>query len=118
MNTSYVYQSAQVGEFRNAVLTGSGPASYSRTTGDVVYNPGNNEYINTLGPVATQSGNYLLVPRPTTAGNIRAGAPSPSQSGWTFHWYTVSTSGIAGEVTDSTDLSAEVIQVGCLVSQL
>lgn len=118
MNTSYVYQSAQVGEFRNAVLTGSGPKSYSRTTGDVVYNPGANEYINACPVAVDQTGAYVLLPRPTTAGNIRAGAPSPSQSGWTFHWYTVSTSGIAAEVTDATDLSAKVVQFGALISQL
>ncbi len=118
MNTSYVYQSAQVGELKDAFLTGVGPTSYSRTTGDVIYNPGANEYINTASVCVDQTGAYILLPRPTTAGNIRAGATSPSQSGWTFHWYTVSTSGIAAEVTDATDLSAKVVQFQCLVSQL
>ena len=45
MNTNYVYPSAQVGEFRQALLYAAGPASYSQATGDPVYNPGANEYI-------------------------------------------------------------------------
>jgi hypothetical protein len=34
----------------------------------------------------TQSGNYWLTATPITAGVIRAGAPSPSQSGWAWRW--------------------------------
>ena len=34
----------------------------------------------------TQSGNYDVRFVPTSAGYLRAGAPSPSQSGWTAYW--------------------------------
>lgn len=115
MNTSYVYRSAQVGEFRPAVLTGKGPTSYSQTTGDVVYNAGASEYISACYACTTQSGTYTLLPRPKTANQIRAGAPSPSQSGWIFHWYT--TAGMT-EVSNAVNLSAEIVQFGALVTQL
>ena len=88
MNTNYVYPSAQVGEFRNAMLYAAGPSSYNPTTGDVVYNPGANEYINFPTECLTQSGNYRVrfVPTATGLNQIRAGGPSPSQSGWTAYW--------------------------------
>lgn len=85
MNTAYVYQSAQIGEFRAAVLWAKGPASYL-AAGDPVYNPGANEYINFPSSVLTKSGNYEVKFFPTTVPNIRAGAPSPGQSGWTALW--------------------------------
>ena len=87
MNTNYVYQSAQVGEFRNAVLYGSGPASYA-TAGDPVYNAGSNEYINFPCDATSQSGNYKVRFQPASVGlnQIRVGAPSPNQSGWTALW--------------------------------
>ena len=88
MNTNYVYPSAQVGEFRNAMLYASGPSSYSPTAGDPVYNPGANEYINFPTECMSASGNYRVrfVPTATGLNIVRAGAPSPSQSGWTAHW--------------------------------
>ena len=88
MNTNYVYPSAQVGEFRNAMLYATGPSSYSPTAGDPVYNPGANEYINFPTECMSVSGNYRVRFVPTSAGLniVRAGAPSPSQSGWTAHW--------------------------------
>ncbi len=93
MNTNYVYPSAQVGEFRNALLYASGPSSYS-ASGDVVYNPGSGEYINFPSDCRSVSGNYDVKFTPTAVGfnQIRAGgggtssAPTPSQSGWTAHW--------------------------------
>lgn len=89
MNTSYVYQSAQVGEFRPAVLVGNGPSSYA-AAGDPVYNPGSNEYISFPSSALTVSGNYEVKFFPASAGAgsafVRAGAPSPSQSGWTAIW--------------------------------
>jgi len=87
LNTNYVYPSAQVGEFRNALLYGSGPASYS-TSGDVVYNPGTNEYINFPCECMSSSGNYRVrfVPTSTGLNVVRAGAPNPGQSGWTAAW--------------------------------
>lgn len=93
MNTAYVYQSAQVGEFRPAVLWGNGPASYA-AAGDPVYNPGSNEYINAPVSALTQSGNYEVKFVPTSAPNIRAGAPSPGQSGWTALWINSGKGGV------------------------
>ncbi len=93
MNTNYVYPSAQVGEFRNAMLYASGPASYA-SSGDVVYNPGSSEYINFPCDATTLSGNYKVRFIPSAVGfnQVRAGgggtvsAPSPSTSGWTAIW--------------------------------
>lgn len=87
MNTNYVYPSAQVGEFRQALLYASGPASYA-AAGDPVYNPGTNEYINFPSNALTQSGNYEVKFFPASTGNniVRAGAPTPGQSGWTAVW--------------------------------
>lgn len=98
MNTAYVYQSAQVGEFRNALLFASGPVSYSQVNGDVVYNPGANEYINFPSDCTTLSGNYSVrfVPLAVGQGNLRAGAPSPSQSGWTATWINSGRQGVTG----------------------
>lgn len=87
MNTAYVYQGAQVGEFRNSLLWAAGPASYL-AAGDPVYNPGANEYINFPASCLSLSGNYEVKFFPSAVGQgvIRAGAPSPSQSGWTAIW--------------------------------
>ena len=89
MNTNYVYPSAQVGEFRNAMLYASGPASYA-PAGDTVYNPGSSEYINFPSDCTSLSGNYRVrfVPSAVGLNQIRAGGGvnGPSQSGWTAHW--------------------------------
>lgn len=87
MNTNYVYPSAQVGEFRLALLYANGPSSLA-AAGDPVYNPGANEYINFPMSCLTLSGNYNVDFFPAATGNniVRAGAPSPSQSGWTALW--------------------------------
>jgi hypothetical protein len=91
VNAAYVYQSAQIGEFRPAILFANGPASYSQTAGDPLYNAASNEYISFPMDCTTQSGLYLVrfVPSATGANsaNIRAGAPSPGQSGWTARWF-------------------------------
>ena len=87
MNTSYVQgQTVEMGELKIACLSGSGPTSYSQTTGDVVYNPGAGDYLATVSSCQTQSGNYFLTAYPTSSGSLRAGSPSPSQSGWKFKW--------------------------------
>jgi len=86
MITKYVYQSAQVGEFRPALLYGAGPSSYSQS-GDPVTNPGANEYIATPFVGVSLSGNYDVFFTPLAIPNIRAGAPSPSKSGWVAHWW-------------------------------
>ena len=117
MNLTYVTGAETVGygELKPTILTGKGPTSYSQTTGDPCSNPAAGDYIAWLDGVTTQSGNYELLAVPTTAGQIRAGALSPSASGWKFAWYNVS-----GQtpVANGTNLSAEVVQVHALVTQL
>lgn len=98
MNTNYVYPSAQVGEFRLALLYANGPASLP-AAGDPVYNPGANEYINFPMSALTKSGNYEVTFSPAATGNniVRAGAPDgvPSQSGWTALWRYSGKQGVA-----------------------
>lgn len=116
MNLSYVQgQSVEYGELKPVLLTGSGPTSYSQTTGDICSNPAAGDYLAYLDGATTKSGNYTLVAVPTATGQFRAGAPSPSQSGWKYVWYN--TSGFT-QVSNGTNLSAEVIQVMALVTQL
>ena len=97
MNTAYVQgQTAQHGgELKPALLTATGPSSYA-LAGDTVYNPGACDYINFPMDCTTQSGNYFVRFVPTTAGVIRAGAPSSSQSGWTAHWIYSGAGGTTG----------------------
>lgn len=97
MNTNYVYPSAQVGEFRLALLYANGPASLP-AAGDPVYNPGANEYIDFPISALTQSGNYEVTFFPAATGYniVRAGAPSPSQSGWTALWRYSGKQGVTG----------------------
>lgn len=89
MNTNYVYPSSQVGEFRNAMLYATGPASYA-TSGDPVYNPGSSEYINFPSDCSTLSGNYRVRFLPLAVGlnQVRAGGGvgGPSVSGWNAIW--------------------------------
>ena len=89
MNTNYVYPSAQVGEFRNAMLYASGPSSYA-SAGDSVYNPGSSEYINFPSNCRSLSGNYdvRFIPAAVGLNQIRAGGgvAGPSASGWTAIW--------------------------------
>jgi hypothetical protein len=109
MNAYYVYQSAQSGELRPAILGGTGPASYSQATGDVLYNAGSNEYIDFPSECTTVSGYYSVCFRPVSVGNntafIRAGAPSASQSGWVARWQY---SGLAalGKIVTSAAVTA------------
>jgi hypothetical protein len=90
MNTNYVFPSAQVGELRQSLLYASGPASYSQTSGDIVYNPGSGEYINAPSDATTLSGNYKVrfVPSAVGVNQVRAGGGvgGPSVSGWTARW--------------------------------
>ena len=116
MNVSYVQgQSVEYGELKVALLTGSGPASYSQTTGDAIANPAAGDYINFPMTCTTKSGTYTLVGVPTAVNQFRAGAASPSASGWKWVWYT--TSGMT-QVNNAVNLSAEVVQFGAIISQL
>jgi hypothetical protein len=90
MDTSYVGgQSVGYGEFKPAILSGNGPLAYP-ATGDIINNPATGDYISFPMDCTTLSGLYQLSARPASAGalaaDIRAGAPSPSQSGWTWVW--------------------------------
>jgi hypothetical protein len=115
LNTSYVGgQSAQFGEFKPALLTATGPSSYP-AAGDVVYNPASGDYINFPMDCNTQSGNYRVRFVPTTAGVIRAGAPSPSQSGWTAFW---DYRGIGDTPTVGTPLSLGPLSVAATTSAM
>ena len=98
MNTNYVIQSAQVGEIRPAILYAAGPSSYSQANGDPVYNPGAGEYITFPMSATSLSGNYTVTFDPASAGYgiVRAGAPSPSQSGWTARWFFNNINGTFG----------------------
>lgn len=122
MNTSYVLtQPVSYGEIRPAVLVGSGPTSYSQTTGDVIANPAAGDYIYAVMAAMAKSKNYFVVafPSATGVGQIRAGGASASASGWTFKWYNVApATGIGSEVTNATNLSAETVQFGVLVGQI
>jgi hypothetical protein len=112
MNTAYVLpgQSAEYGEFKQALLTAIGPTSYSQATGDVVYNPASCDYINFPSNCVTQSGNYEVKFVPTTAGSPRAGAPSPSQSGWKAVWNYAS--GAAGAPVANAPLTLGPLSAG------
>lgn len=124
MNTSYVgSQTTAYGEIRGAVLTGKGPTSYVQVTsaggvtsgGDAINNPATGDYLVYADGCTTQSGNYTLIAIPTTANQLRAGAPSPSASGWKFRW--LNTIG-ATEVGAGVNLSAEVVQFHADITQM
>ena len=109
MNTNYVYPSAQVGEFRNAMLYGAGPSSYA-SAGDPVYNPGTNEYINFPCDCTSLSGNYRVRFQPAAVGLniVRAGAPGPGQSGWTAIWE------YAGQANNPIGAVGQALSLGTL----
>jgi hypothetical protein len=85
---------------------GTGPASYSQTTGDVVAFPLTNWYIDSIDSgTMTVSGTYFVRAQPAGVGARQA---------WTLHWFA--TSGGA-EVSNATNLSAEKLQIGGNVGQ-
>ena len=77
---------------------GSGPSSYSQTTGDVLSLP-NGVYLDSIAPCMDTTHTYLVVPYPSVVGSTRAT--------WSFKWYTAS--GMT-EVTGATDLSGKSVQ--------
>lgn len=102
MNAAYVQgQSVEYGEFKPALLYGNGPASYTAATGDAIANPAAGDYINFPMDCLTQSGNYALSAFPIAAGQIRAGAPSPSQSGWAWIWQYSGKQGVSSVVQNA-----------------
>ena len=123
MQTQFVPlgQTVQIGDLKPAILLGTnGPSSYSQTTRDPVSNPGSGEYIAFPMSAITLSKNYRVAFYPLAVGQIRAGAPSASQSGWVAQWFNnTTTAGTVGaEVTAATNLSAEQVQFGAFLSEL
>lgn len=116
MVTQYLQnQTAQYGDLKPAMLLGTnGPSSYSQTTRDPVANPGAGDYIEFPMSAETLSKTYRVEFYPLAAA-LREGAPSPSQSGWVARWFVAST---GDEVSASTNLSAEQLIFGALISQL
>jgi hypothetical protein len=89
-----------VGKRATFVGFGTGPTSYSQTTGDVVSLPLPNYYIDAIGgaPLSV-SGTYYVRAQPAGTGARQA---------WTLHWYVTSTN---NEVAAAVNLSAEKIQI-------
>lgn len=95
-----------VGKRANFVGFGTGPASYSQTTGDVVALPMPGWYIDSIdGAPLSVSGTYYVRPQPAGTGARQA---------WTLHWYVTATN---AEVGAAVNLSAEKIQIGAKVGQ-
>jgi hypothetical protein len=85
---------------------GSGPSSYSQTTGDVISLPLTNWYIDSIdGAPLSVSGTYFVRAQPAATG--------PRQS-WALHWFVTST---GSEVGAAVNLSAEKIQLGGKIGQ-
>ena len=95
-----------VGKRATFVGFGTGPASYSQTTGDVIQFPLTNWYIDAInGSPMTVSGTYFVRPQPAGTGARQA---------WTLHWFVTSS---GNEVGNATNLSAEKLQIGGAVGQ-
>ena len=88
MQTSYVGgQPVAFGDFKVALLQGvAGPTSYSLATGDPVANPAPGDFISAPMSAITVSKNYFVIFYPLAANDIRCGATSGMQSGWTALW--------------------------------
>lgn len=97
-----------VGKRATFVGFGSGPASYSATTGDVVTLPMPNWYIDALdcGGTLSVSGNFFVRAWSSTGTGAR--------QSWSLRWFNTSNS---TEVSNSTNLSAEKVQIGAFVGQ-
>jgi hypothetical protein len=99
------YEGGQaIGQRKLFCCYGTGPKSYSQTTGDVV-SVGPGVYIDDFlsDNRRTVSGTYYVVARYTVAGTTRAT--------WSLHWYTT---GGSTEVSNGVDLSGESLQFSIL----
>lgn len=95
-----------VGKRAIGVGFGTGPASYSQTTGDAVSLPLPNWYIDAIGGSSNSvSGTYYVRPQPAGTG--------PRQA-WVLHWYVTATN---AEVANAVNLSAEKVQVSANIGQ-
>ncbi len=106
-----VYYPNWIGNRQVFVGTGTGPATYNQTTGDVLsvsFTPFNIDGV--LGVALTADLKYIGIPAPITVGK---------SGGWTIFWYNfVATSGGTPAWTplanNSTALAAEQIQLSVL----
>lgn len=79
MNAQFVMPPAHVGSHEVWLMYGSGPSSYSQTTGDVIQ-VGGGQYLEALhGDVLTVSGNYIARPMPSVVNSLR-----PT---WAWKWF-------------------------------
>ena len=100
-----------IGNRQVFVGTGTGPASYNQTTGDVLsvsFTPFNIDAV--LGVAVTADLKYIGIPAPITIGN---------SGGWTIFWYNfVASAGATPAWTplanNSTALASEQIQLSVL----
>lgn len=87
-----------VGQRQKWTFYGTGPASYSQATGDVLLVP-SGIYLDSVEFCMDSSGIYILAPAPSVVGTTR-----PT---WTFDWYTAA--GMT-EVANGVNLSALSVQ--------
>lgn len=78
---------------------GTGPASYSRTTGDAIALPSFQNYIDAINGATSVSGTYEVRAVPSIVG---------PRATWALHWYVIAT---GAEVANAVDLSAEKVQL-------
>jgi hypothetical protein len=93
---------------RRAILVGkgTGPTTYSQTTGDVVSLVLWNYYIDAIpGGIQSVSGNYWVQPRPAAIGVRQT---------WSLFWFVTST-GL--QVANGFNLSAESLQLAAFIGQ-
>lgn len=89
-----------IGRRQAMVGYGSGPASYSQTTGDVISIPGYERYIDSVLSISQDpTGTYIGQARPSAVG---------ARATWSIHWYVVAT-GV--EVANGVNLSAYNLQI-------
>lgn len=81
---------------------GTGPASYVQSSGggDPIALPEFQNYIDTVFPAVSVSGNYRVDPIPSAGG---------ARSTWQLRWIVVST---GAEVAAGVNLSGETVQLG------
>ncbi len=95
-----------VGRRRTFCGYGTGPSSYSRTTGDVVVAPGYEVYFDEVfNTPQDPTGTYYAQARPSKVG---------PRATWSLHWIVVAT---GAEVDNAVDLSTYSLQVAAFGGQ-
>jgi hypothetical protein len=114
MQTKYVgAQPVEFGDFKPCILLGvAGPTSYAQATGDPVANPAAGDYIAAPTRAISASKNYAVDFFPNAVDDIRAGALSGMQSGWTALW---SYSGNLGVSSVVQNVAGSGMTVGTVV---